>query len=464
MVHVNVIERARQTIEKHSMLAKGDSVLIGLSGGPDSICLFLVLQALVPGFDLTLHALYVDHNLRPRETPDEIAFCRKLCEARGVPFTAAHVDVSSHAKHEKMTRQEAARALRYQAFDSIARQIGAQRVALGHTADDQVETVLMRLFRGSGPSGLAGIPPKRAHIIRPLIDVTRRDIEEFLNKERVSFITDSSNLRDDYMRNRLRHHLLPVIRRLSPEAERAIVRTAEIFRDEERYFDIQVTKTLMRLISRKREGEIELFLAPLEALDTVILRRVVRRAVDEILSLQGISLGNIEDIIALVRTGGPGHRLHLPGAIRVIKSYATLIITSRPAAQLSEHVLEGPGVVRLMEAALVVTSRIRGIDEVDDYGDGKGTALLDADKLSFPVLIRRRKPGDFFHPLGMGMRKKIQDLFVDEKIPRDERDVVPLLTSKGDIAWVIGYRVDERFKIDKSTKRVLECKVNVMNT
>lgn len=461
---MTVIERARRTIEAHAMLAGGETVLIGLSGGADSVCLVAVLHALTPDLDLTLRAAYVDHGLRPRETPQEIAFCSTLCDARQVPFTVAPVDVSSHAKEKKITTQEAARELRYRAFDGIARETGATKLALGHTADDQVETVLMRLFRGSGPSGLAGIPPKRGHIIRPLIEITRRDIEAFLDAKGLSFITDSSNLRDDYMRNRLRHHLIPAVRTLWPEAERNILRTAVICRDEERYFDLQVTKMLMRLISRKRGGEIELFLAPLEALDVVILRRVLRRAIDETGGLGGISLGHIEDIIDLTRGAKPGSRLYLPGGIRVIKSYATLVMTSHPPPQLRDCVLEGPGRVALREAALVVTCRLYGIDEIDEYGDGKRRALFDADKMPFPVTIRRRRPGDSFYPLGLGKRKKIQDLFVDEKVPRDERDAVPLLTCGGDIAWVMGHRMDERFKIDKSTKRVLEYEVTLMNT
>jgi tRNA(Ile)-lysidine synthase len=322
----------------------------------------------------------------------------------------------------------------------------------------------MRLFRGSGPSGLAGIPPKRAYIIRPLIEVNRRDIQAFLDNEGVSFVTDSSNLRDDYMRNRLRHHLLPMIRTLSTEAERNILRTAEIFRDEERYFEIQVTKTLMRLISRKRDSEIELFLAPLEALDSAILRRVLRRAIDATRGLRGVSLDHIEDIVGLIRTGRTGSRLYLPGHVRIIKSYATLVITGNPPPQLSDYILDGPGAVVLREASLVVTCRTCGIEEVEAYGDGKRTALFDADKMSFPVVIRRRKPGDSFYPFGLGKRKKIQDLFVDEKIPRDERDVIPLLISDGNIAWVIGYRMDGRFQIDKSTKRVLKYEVGPMKT
>ncbi|HSB51881.1 MAG TPA: tRNA lysidine(34) synthetase TilS, partial [Dissulfurispiraceae bacterium] len=241
------------------MLAAGDSVLIGLSGGADSVCLLSLLDTLRPEFQISLHAAYIDHRMRPIETPSEIAFCRGLCDSRGVPFTTREVDVLEYVRREGLNKQEAARELRYRAFDDMAGDLGTTKLAMGHTADDQVETILMRLFRGTGPSGLAGIPPKRGHVIRPLIETERKDIEVFLDSEGISFITDSSNLRDDYLRNRIRHRILPLITTVSREAPANIVRTAEIFRDEERYFEIQVTKTLMRLISRKNPNAIDLF-------------------------------------------------------------------------------------------------------------------------------------------------------------------------------------------------------------
>ncbi len=461
---MTIVECVTRTIRKYSMLTGGDSVLIGLSGGPDSVCLLAMLDALRLEFQLSLHAGYIDHRMRPGETPSEIAFCRRLCDSHGISLTTREVDVLECVRKEGLNKQEAARELRYRAFDDMARDLGTTKLALGHTADDQVETVLMRLFRGTGPSGLAGIPPKRGHVIRPLMETTREDIEAFLDRKGLSFITDSSNLRDDYLRNRIRHRLLPLITTISREAPANIARTAEIFREEERYFDIQVTKTLMRLISRKSSNEIDLFLVPLESLDTVILRRVLRRAVDETKGLRGITFGHIEDIIQLIRAGRPGDRLHLPSNIRVIRKYATLLITCERPPRLEERTLDGPGQTLLREASVVLSCKICEIDEIDGYGDGKTVAVFDADRATFPLIVRPRKPGDYFSPIGLGGRKKLQDFFVDEKVPRDERDAVPLLTCRGEIAWVVGYRVDERFKIDKSTKRVLEYQIRPMRT
>src|SRR5208283_1115762 len=377
----------------------------------------------------TLHGAYIDHGLRPDETPSEIEFCKELCGSLGIECTIKHINVRSHAKVEGINKQEAARELRYNAFREIGSQIHANKIALGHNADDQAETVLMRLFRGSGPSGLAGIPPVRKNIVRPLIEVEKKEIENFLQAEGIGFIVDTSNLGNEYMRNKIRHLIIPSIKKMDRNIIKTISRTAELFREEERYFEIIVTKTLMRLISRKTDTMIDLFLRPLESMDTVLLRRVLRRAIDETRGLRGISFTHIEEIITLIKSGASGDRIYLPQDVRIIKRYSTLTITSEKPSKLPHYLMEGPGDMVLKESSLAFHSTIMLREELDTYGDGKQLAVIDVDKTSFPMLIRARLPGDFFYPLGFGKRKKLQDFFVDEKIPRDERDHVPLMVN-----------------------------------
>lgn len=466
---MDIIERVKKTVRKYSMLSQGDRVLVGLSGGPDSVCLLAILHRLKPEFSIHLSAAYIDHGLRPDEIPYEIEFCRDLCSSIDIPFTTRPIDVKSHMKEKKLNKQEAARELRYKILHEIAAQKAANKIALGHNADDQAETIIMRLLRGAGPSGLSGIPPIRTQksvlsiqkvdIIRPLIEIERHEIENFLETEGIGFIIDSSNLRREYLRNKIRHLIIPEARKLNMDVVKTISRTADIFRDEERYFEILVTKTLMKLITRKTDNTIELFLAPLEAMDTVILRRVLRRAIDETKGLRGISFIHIEDIMSLIKSGKSGDRIYLPKDIRVIKGYSTLIITSEKPAWLGTYVIDGPGEIIVKESSMVLHSAIMDIKEVKDYGDAQKFAVIDADKIHFPMTIRGRLQGDFFYPLGFGKKKKIQDYFVDEKIPRDERDAVPLLISDNNIVWVIGYRLDERYRVDKDTKRVLKFEI-----
>ena len=453
MRNTDLIVQATDTIKKHSMLKGNETVLVGLSGGPDSVCLLTVLHRIKGDFHLNIHAVYVDHNLRPGETPAEIAFCREICEKMHVDFTVKSIDVKGYVKEHSINKQEVARELRYDAFYEAAREIRADRIALAHNADDQAETVFMRLVRGTGPAGLSGIPAKRGVVIRPLIEIERREIEDFLEREKIHSVTDSSNLETDYIRNRIRLLIMPELKKLNPNLIRSINKTVSILQEEERYLDIIVTKTLMKMISRKTDRRIELFLTPMEAMDIVILRRLLRRAIDETEGLRGISFIHVEDIISLVKEGRSGDRLYLPRGIRAIKDYSLLVITSEEPRKIASYELRVPGEVAIVGAGLVIKASFE--EAAGDLGDGKSSVLLGADDMSFPLKIRPRIAGDSFRPLGFGKRKKLQDFFVDEKVPRDERDSIPLVFSGDDIIWIAGYRADDRFRVSGSTKKFL---------
>ena len=450
---MDLLGQVNTAIKKHSMLFEKDRVLIGLSGGPDSVCLLHALNNLKDGYKLSLHAIYIDHGLRPDEIPAEIEFCKKLCETLGVPFLTKSVDVKSYAKEYCLNKQEAARELRYKIFEDVALEIGSSRIALAHNADDQAETFFMRILRGAGQKGLSGIPPVRGKIIRPLIEIERKDIEEFLDSISQSFIVDSSNLKKDYFRNWLRLAVMPEFKRQNPELIRTISRTSEIIREEDNYLELIVTKTLMRLIPKKTDRTIELFLVPLETMDRVILRRVLRRAIDAVKGLRGIGFVHIEDIIELVKRGNSGDRIYLPKGIRVIKGYSTLILTSEQPSKLGAYSLNVPEELALKESGILIKSSFA--DSAEIPCDGKSKVIIDAERIKLPLVVRARKSGDLFYPFGFGKRKKLQDFFVDEKIPRDERDSIPIVLSGNDVVWIAGYRADERFKVMSETKKIV---------
>lgn len=456
---MDIIKKVKQTIAKYNMLSIGDHVLVGLSGGPDSVCLLQILNIFKNSYKLKISAAYIDHGLRPDDVPKEIEFCRKLCDSLNIPFYTQSIDVKDFAKKEKINIQEAARILRYAALDQISININAHKIAVAHNIDDQAETVIMRLLRGAGPAGLSGIPPVRKKIIRPLIEIERTEIEKFLAEKNISYILDPSNESLKYLRNKIRKTLMPVIKTISPQATKIISKTADILREENDYINITVTKTLMRLISRKTDKTVELFCNPMEILNIVILRRALRFAVDSVKDLKGLTFDHIEDIIKLIKTGKTGDRVHLPKGIRAIKGYSTLIITAKALKKLSTYEITEPKDIYLKESSTFLNLKEIKKEELQNFGDGKNIIYIDMDKIKFPLIVRARKPGDYFYPFGFGKKKKLQDFFVDEKIPREERDIVPIIESDGNIVCIAGYRLDDRFKIDDNTKRCLQIKI-----
>jgi len=460
---MNLIDKVKNSINKYKMLQQGECVLIALSGGPDSVCLLHVLKELSVDMKLTLNAIYVDHGLRPDEIPMEIEFCRKLSNSMGIPFNIKKIApmLILKQKHSSLNLQESARKLRYEALQDEALRVKADKIATGHNADDQAETFIMRLLRGSGPAGLSSIPPVRGNIIRPLIEIEKSEIENYLKNKKLSYIIDSSNLKDCYLRNKIRREIIPLFKKYNPNFINTLLRTAEILRQENDYIELKAAKVLVRLINRKEKNKIELFLAPLENLDKVLLRRVLRIVIDKTEGLRSIGYEHIEEIINLIHKSETGARIYLPNGIRAIKRYSTLLITAEPHRKLGEYILNPNSKVVIKEAAVVLIATIT--ENTNNLGDGKKEAVFDADKLNFPLKIRPRKKGDFFYPFGLGKRKKLKDFFIDEKLPLEERDLVPILTSSDDIIWVIGYRIDDRYKVMPSTKNVLRVLVKPSN-
>ncbi len=457
---MELLKKVSETIKKYSMLSEGDDVLIGLSGGPDSVCLIIILDKLRDNFNLSLSAIYINHGLRPEESKKEEVFCRGLCGRVGIRLYTESVNVKEYSSLKRLNLQEAARELRYMVFKKYSEQIKAKRIALGHNADDQVETVIMKLLRGAGRKGLSGIYPVRGNIIRPLIEIPRSEIEDFLARQEppVEFVTDSSNLKTDYFRNWLRLKIIPELKRRNPALIETIIRTSAILSEEDAYLEGIVTKTMMRLVSRRDEDSIELFLFPIEKLERPILRRVLIRAIGEIVPFRGIDFVHIENIIKLIKEGKSGDTLILPRALRVIKKYSTVLLTKKTRAELKPYVLDVPGEVYLDEIKAFIRTRIS--TTMDEAADGKKVAVFDLDTLSLPLYVRKRRDGDYFYPVGMGnKKKKLQDFFVDEKIPREERDSIPLVISGDSVIWVVGHRMDERFKAGEQTKRFLIAEV-----
>lgn len=441
-----MIEKVRKSIEKYELLKRGDTVLVAVSGGPDSTALLLSLLKLKKEFSLSLAVVHVNYHLRGTDSNRDQLFVETLAKKYELPFYVKDIDGKKEFKNGDL--QEKARELRYSFFLKTAKEIKANKLALGHNKDDQVETVLMRFLRGSGTGGLSGIPVKRElapgfTLVRPLLETKRKEIALFLKRNKIKARTDKSNLKDVYLRNKLRHKLLPLLKKeYNSKIEDSLFRMAGIFSLEDDFLN----KDVLKHIKNDKDGS---FISKKEfdglpgALKQRALRELVRLAKGDLKGLESKHLFGFT---------GNKKSADLPGGLSLVDNYGRITAVKRKGKVKQGKVrLKIPGITGFGNKKVAVS-----IKDVVKYFGGKNEAFLDADKVRLPLFLRGRQDGDRFMPFGMTKYKKIQDFMVDEKIPSYKRDGVPLLLdSKGNILWVAGYRPDERYRVTKKTKRII---------
>lgn len=448
------------------MFSRDDVVLIGVSGGPDSVFLLHFLWGQRERLGIILYVAHLNHGFR-REAEREAEFVREMSVSLGLHCTVKTIDCPSYAREKRLSRQEAARQVRYSFLREVASEIGANKIALAHTSDDQAETFFMRMIRGAGSRGLGGISPLREKtIVRPLIEISRKEIIDHLRENGVPFIEDPSNISPVYLRNRLRHELIPLIEKdYNPRIKKAFVRTAEILRDEDSFLEDYCTRIMPKLISHREEGKIKIFLKPFLYLDRAIQRRVLRRVIEELKGdLKGYSSNHIVEAIDSIAHGQTGRKICLPKKVIVERDYSVLSVYlegstlnfAQNKTQDSRYDVSVPGVTHIPKFDLTLYTEIISKGSRVELGNSKEEASFDFEKIHGKIQVGKRKEGDFFSPIGMaGRRKKLKKYFIDEKIRRDERDGIPILTEGENILWIIGYRQDERYKVDTKTKTVL---------
>lgn len=454
-----LLDTARETIEHHCMLERGQRVLVAVSGGPDSVALLDILARLAPEYDVALHVAHLNHMLRP-EAGRDAEFVRSLAEQYEAPITVGSADVPALAAKEKLSVEHAARNARRAFLLDAAEKAQAGRIALGHHRDDQVETVLMRLLRGTGLDGLAGMRPAVLPLVRPLFDSTRARILEYISERALPFREDPSNRDPAFLRNRVRGELLPLIDEIEPGARAAILRLSELAAQDTGTFRTQVLRMLTRATVAREPHAITLRLAALSRTEVPLQGRMLREAVRLLLGdTTDIAQAHIGAALALAECGRTGARLHLPRSIVVERGYGTLILRigePEGGGPIGEFALKLPGRTEVPALGIAITAEVlRRIQAMPAIEEPPNAAQLDYAIVSEPLVVRTWRRGDRFTPLGMTGTMKLHDFFVNEKIPRTERDRVPIVTAGGTIAWVVGRRIDERFKVTEATETVL---------
>jgi tRNA(Ile)-lysidine synthase len=449
-----LLQKVAQYIQENELLRGKDTVVVAVSGGADSVALLDILSSLG---GLRLVVAHLNHLLRGNDSDCDAAFVEGLAAHYGLPLESRSIDVSRFSNEKRLSLEEGGREARYAWFDEVAAKYGARAVALGHHADDQAETVLMRLLRGAGTSGLSGISPLSAgRYIRPLLCARRVEIEEYLKNRNLSFRTDGSNTDTRFLRNRVRHELLPFLETFNPSIRDRLVGTAEILSADEALLEDITEKAFERLASAtgtRIAVDLHALRTELPGLRLRIYRGAVRTAKGD---LAHISLKHLRQIDELAFSLKANSSITLPGNMTVAKHYQALHFA--PASELAagealELVIEAPGTYPLPGGELLSVTRTEAPLNWKNQDPGK--AYFDLDAVPFPWVVRTFRDGDRFTPLGMTGSKKVKDFFIDMKIPLSIRRKVPLVASNGTIIWIAGFRLAEQARVRVGTRNVV---------
>jgi tRNA(Ile)-lysidine synthase len=481
------VELVRRAVERYDLLPRSEPVVVGVSGGPDSLCLLHALRRLAKGYDLTLHVAHLNHHIRGAEADADAAFVTALAAEWNLPCTIAARDVPALARQRKLAVEEAARQARYTFLAEVAGQVDSRTVAVGHNADDQAETVLMHFLRGAGLAGLRGMLPKTplSHyrllegqtgaalwLVRPLLETPRAEIEAYCAEHGLQPRFDRSNLDTTYFRNRLRHELIPYLETYRSNIREVIRRTAQVATEDYALLQ-EVLEGAWASVTRSADDEaIVLDLTGWRALPLSLQRATLREAVHRLRrNLRNINFCHIEDAVRIGREKATGAVASLPQGLRLTIGYEVLTVANEdyqpvpldwPVLLVDRLPLTLPGCTPLpgpggwcMEVQRLLLKALPPdwVSNPDPW-----QAFLDAGAVGAGLALRRRQPGDRFQPQGMGGRSKsLSDYLINVKVPAAWRDWVPLVVSgEGDrILWVAGWRLDERAQVTSETEWVL---------
>jgi tRNA(Ile)-lysidine synthase len=458
-------QRVLRFIQDEGLTGSGETLLVGVSGGPDSVCLLHILNQLRETIGVDLNVAHLNHMLRGVDSDGDANYVSHLSSNLGIPATVERADVSAYREEHRLSVEEAAREVRYAFFARVARDIGAKRVALGHTRDDQAETILMNLLRGTGLTGLRGMLPATPfhmadgvglEVIRPLLEVTREQTEGYCRQFSLNPRVDLSNLSLDHTRNRVRHELIPALRRYNVNIDAALIRTAEAAADAMSLLDREVSGLWDRVVIEQPNGlliDSEALLSYHPAIQRHLLRRAVLEILGDLVDIQAVHVDKMEQALSKPA----GRRITLPRGLSVSVGYRTCLLSNGgldacPFSTIeNQHRIAVPGETEI-PGWLVRTSVAPAAGEkVEGYA-----AHLDLDSVGEDLTVRARRPGDRFQPLGMSGTKSLQDFMVDAKIPRSWRSRIPLVCSPESIVWVVGWRIAERAKVTADTRQTLQ--------
>jgi tRNA(Ile)-lysidine synthase len=454
-----MLKKIEAWIDQYRLIQEGDSILAACSGGPDSLVLVHSLQALCSKYNIRLAVAHVDHMFRGKDSAADADFVAEFCRRLGLVCYQKAINVPEYIRAGGHSPQEAARELRYQYLQEVAANLGQTKIATGHHRDDQAETVLMHLLRGSGSAGIRGMRPANGNIIRPLLGISRAEIEQYCREHQLTARLDHSNLKTDYLRNRIRLKLLPELEQHYNQAvKEALCRTAEVVGCEYDFIQQSVQAVWSEIV---REEQDKLFIekSGLANLHLAQQREMLRQAIEKKQgSTRGITFKHVEKFIEMALSGQVGTIYELPGGLVVRIGYDEVELSSvrqLPAVQgiAKPYPIAIPGNTYVPELDITILA------ELHSTAPGKlpaHTAVFDCTQLVPPLYVRTRQDGDRFRPKGLKGSKKLKDFFIDAKIPREKRKITPIIYDGKGILWVGGYRQAERGDVMMNTQQFLQ--------
>ncbi|MFS1516799.1 tRNA lysidine(34) synthetase TilS [Bacillus sp. SCS-151] len=439
-----MINKLNDFIKRHELITENSTIIVGVSGGPDSLALLHLLIGMKRNLGLRLVVAHVDHMFRGKQSENEMRFVEQHCSSLGIICEAKQINVSDYKQKKKISTQVAARECRYRFFSSMMKKYEAQYLALGHHGDDQVETVLMKLVRGSTGIGYAGIPIKRrfsiGHIIRPLLSLSREEIEHYCQSIGLEPRRDPSNDKDDYTRNRIRHHVLPYLKRENERVHERVQQFSEMMIEDQNYLK-ELTENELNKVVKKKDNTIIISRESYLKLPIPLQRRGIQLILKYLYQEVPPSLSSIHinDFLTALNNDHPSGTLHYPMGLKVVKSYDDFIFTyDERAIKAYNYVHEVPSQIELPNGDLILSEII---EQLPNGLNGNHSIVIDINSVELPLVIRTRKPGDKMTLKGTDGTKKIKDIFIDQKIPLYERDEWPVVEDRyGRIIWLPGLK------------------------
>jgi tRNA(Ile)-lysidine synthase len=457
----------KNNILEKNLISLGENILIALSGGPDSVFLFHNLRRLRETLSFNLYASHINHMYRGKDAMHDEEFVRNLCDKYGIKLFVKRKNATEYAKELKVTEEEAGRVLRYNFFKENLREIGEGKVALAHNLNDQAETVLQRIIRGTGIDGLSAMSFQKDNLIRPMLNISRYEIMNYLHENNYEYCIDITNTQDIYGRNKIRLNLIPYLEQnFNPNIQSSLYRMSEAMERDKKIIEKYIESKFSEALKEKSDMRIVLDLNLLKALDIGEIGRIIRRGIEELKgNTVNIEMKHIDSAINLISSGKTGKRINLTDGFTVEISYNNFIV-NKTVEKVPDFeyniVLNRLNYIEEINKTLFAT-----VSDTEDMSEvnikDKDIVSIDYNLIKGSLVARNRRPGDSMIPCGMMGSKKIKDIFIDLKIPKEERDTKLIIADDENIIWLEGYRINDKYKVSAATKKILNISLGRQN-